>query len=285
MRLVIVGYGYSSRAIHAAVQGETETVTVTTTKADKADALQAEGLRAAVFDGTEPSTALAEALGTATHLLMSAAPDAEGDPLLHHHALADAPNLQWAGYLSTVGVYGDAQGGWVDEASPAAPRSARSKARLVAEQAWRTQAERCGVALTILRLAGIYGPGRSPLDRIRAGTSRRIIKAGQVFNRIHVDDIARLGAGAMRAQTDGVLNGADDEPAPPQTVIEHAASLLGVEPPPALDFETADLTPMARSFYGENKRVSNARAKELFGPFTHPTYREGLAALMSAPSA
>jgi nucleoside-diphosphate-sugar epimerase len=193
--------------------------------------------------------------------------------------LADTSNLQWAGYLSTVGVYGDHDGAWVDEETPVDPQSKRSRMRVDAENAWLHRQAVVGFELGIFRLAGIYGPGRSALDKVRDGTARRIIKPGQVFNRIHVDDIGRVVAAAATRGAGGVFNVSDDEPGPPQDVIAHAADLLGVDAPPEVLFEEADLSPMGRSFYGENKRVSNARIKQAFGPMLYPTYREGLAAL------
>lgn len=280
MRLVIIGYGYSSKAIHKALAGQLESLTVTTTKTDKADRLKAQGLDAVVFDGFTVPATLDEALREATHLIVSAAPTDGGDPLLTRFEIANARTLTWVGYLSTVGVYGDHGGAWIDETTPAIPRSARSKARRAVETAWEEQASALGIELGLLRLAGIYGPGRSALDKVRAGTARRIVKPGQVFNRIHVEDIGRVVASAAIGTVGGIFNVCDDEPGPPQDVITHAADLLGVEPPPEVAFEDADLSPMGRSFYGENKRVSNARLKEAFGPMLYPTYREGLAGLL-----
>lgn len=280
MRLVIVGYGYSSRAIHGALDKSFHHLAVTCRTQEKADKLKAEGLDAVVFDGTAPSRDLQAALDQATHLVMSAGPDESGDPLLRHHTLASAPALQWAGYLSTVGVYGDHQGAWVDETTELRPVSTRSRQRVAAEQAWQNATSSQGTTLGLFRLAGIYGRNRSALDKVRAGTARRIIKPGQVFNRIHVADIGRVVAAAARSGGDGQFNVTDDLPCPPQDVVTHAAALLGVEPPPEVTFEEADLSPMGRSFYGENKRVSNARIKQAFGPLLYPTYREGLASLL-----
>jgi len=280
IRLAIVGYGYSSRAIHKALDGKLESLVVTTRKAEKADRLRGEGLNALVFDGTAPSDDLTSALASATHLIMSAAPGDVGDPLLAQHEIAVAQDLQWVGYLSTVGVYGNHDGAWIDETTPADPQSKRSKLRVAAEKAWLYRQAKIGFALGIFRLAGIYGQGRSALDKVRDGTARRIIKPGQVFNRIHVDDIGRVVASAVAQGVGGIFNVTDDEPCPPQDVIAHASSLVGVEPPPEIAFEDADLSPMGRSFYGENKRVSNAKIKQAFGPMLYPTYREGLAGLL-----
>ncbi|WP_375571532.1 SDR family oxidoreductase [Ahrensia marina] len=280
MRLVIVGYGYSSRAIHQALDNGFESLTVTTRTAEKAEQLRADGLDAVVFDGTAPSDGLASALASATHLIMSAAPGDVGDPLLAQHEIAVARDLQWVGYLSTVGVYGNHDGAWIDETTPADPQSKRSKLRVAAEKAWLHRQAKIGFALGVFRLAGIYGQGRSALDKVRDGTARRIIKPGQVFNRIHVDDIGRVVASGAAQSVGGIFNVTDDEPCPPQNVIAHASSLVGVEPPPEIAFEDADLSPMGRSFYGENKRVSNAKIKKAFGPMLYPTYREGLAGLL-----
>jgi nucleoside-diphosphate-sugar epimerase len=186
----------------------------------------------------------------------------------------------WVGYLSTTGVYGDRAGGWVDEDSELRPVNARSRWRVEAERAWAES----GLPVEIFRLAGIYGPGRSAFDRLREGRAQRIVKEGQLFSRIHVDDIAAALAASIATPRPGaVWNLADDEPAPPEDVIEHAARLLGLPVPPAIPFETAELTPMARSFYAESKRVSNRRLRETLGvALAHPTYREGLAAILAA---
>jgi len=190
------------------------------------------------------------------------------------------PKLAWIGYLSTVGVYGDHGGGWVDETTPLKPVSQRSVERVAAEGAWEAIAASRGVPLAILRLSGIYGPGRNAFVNLAEGKARRLVKPGQVFNRIHVEDIA----GSLQLLADdaigGIFNVTDDEPAPPQDVVEFAAKLAAVPVPPEIDFDTATLSPMARSFYGENKRVSNARMKRTGYTFSYPTYREALAALI-----
>jgi nucleoside-diphosphate-sugar epimerase len=237
-----------------------------------------------LFDGVHAGAGVREALAAATHVLVSVPPGPDADPVLRWHGddLAGARNVRWVGYLSTVGVYGDWQGAWVDEDSPARPVSARSRWRLAAEHAWRAFGERSGRRLLIFRLAGIYGPGRSAIDNLKTGTARRIVKPGQVFNRIHVDDLAAVLAAAMT--TDGsqheTYNVADDEPAPPQDVVAFAAGLLGFPPPPEIPFEQAELSPMAASFYGENKRVKNERMKRVLDvTLAYPTYREGLRAI------
>ena len=203
--------------------------------------------------------------------------------LLHHAAdILAAPRLGWIGYYSTVGVYGDAGGEWIDESAPTEPLSARNRYRLEAEESWRELAAQKGVPLAVLRLAGIYGPGRSPFEKLENGTARRVVKPGQVFNRIHVTDIGAITAAAARARLSGTFNLADDEPAPPQDVIAHAARLLGVAPPPEIPFEEADLSPMAKTFYAGNRRVSNAKIKSALSyAFRYPTYREGHAAILA----
>lgn len=284
MRLVIAGYGYSSAAIVHQLAGGWESLTVTVRSGEKAARLAAEGIPAVVFDGQDIRAPLAEALGAATHLVMSAPPGEAGDPFLT--ALDSVglalPALKRAIYLSTVGVYGDHGGAWVDENSPLRPVSLRSRQRVAAEAAWQGFAAARGVDLGIFRLSGIYGPGRSAIDNLRAGTARRIVKPGQVFNRIHVGDIGAAVATALRHEGPlGVFNLTDDEPCPPQDVVAHAAGMLGMNPPPEIPFEAADLSPMGRSFYGENKRVANGQIKRALGyAFRYPTYREGLAACL-----
>jgi nucleoside-diphosphate-sugar epimerase len=186
-------------------------------------------------------------------------------------------------YLSTIGVYGDHAGAWVDETTPTAPLSPRGRERVLAEAQWQALGQQRGAPVAVLRLPGIYGPGRSAFDSLRAGQARRIVKPGQVFNRVHVDDIAGGIAAAITCRADGVFNITDDLPSPPQDVIAHAAALLGMPPPPEVAFEDANLTPMARSFYSECKRAANGRAKLVLGwQPRYPSYREGLAAILAA---
>ncbi len=285
MRLVILGYGYSSASIARKIRPSLASLHVTARSPEKVTRLRAEGLEAFAFDGTSISDDLAAALETATHLLISAPPGEVGDPLLNAPGFAALvmPALKRIAYLSTVGVYGDHQGAWVDETSELRPISQRSRQRVQAETAWLEFAAARQLDLGIFRLSGIYGPGRSAIDNLRAGTARRIVKPGQVFNRIHVGDIGGAVAKALWHMAPlGVFNLTDDEPCPPQEVVAHAAGLLGVAPPPEIPFEAADLSPMGRSFYGENKRVSNARIKRELGyAFRYPTYREGLAACLN----
>jgi nucleoside-diphosphate-sugar epimerase len=283
--LLAVGLGYSAAAIAARLDGWR--IIGTARSGSGLAEIASKGHEAVSFDGSAPSPALRSVIGEATHLLVSAPPEADGDPLLRRHAddLRRAPNLVWIGYLSTVGVYGDHQGAWVDETTPPSPISLRSRWRWEAEQAWQAFAAETGRVSQIYRLAGIYGPGRNSLERLRAGQERRIEKPGQVFNRTHVADIAVIVEAGIRAagRATGIFNVADDEPALPQDVIAYAAELLGLEPPPLIAWDQADLSPMAKSFYAENKRVRNERIKRDLGvTLIYPTYREGLRALASA---
>lgn len=286
--LVCVGLGYSARAVADRLAGDPSWRITGTARSARsaADITSGTGrVTGVAFDGTEPSAALAAALGEATHVLVSAAPDSSGDPLLNRHRadIAGAKSLAWIGYLSTIGVYGDHDGRWIDETAELRPVSQRSRQRVAAEDAWMALARESGARLQIFRLAGIYGPGRSAIDKVLDGTARRIIKPGQVFNRIHVTDIANaVLAGLSGAGTHTVYNVTDDEPAPPQDVIAHAAHLLGLPVPPDIPFEDANLSAMGRSFYGELKRVKNERMKSDLGVrLSYPSYREGLAALAS----
>ncbi len=281
--LFVFGFGYSARATAIILQAGGWRVSGTIRSADRLSAMEKEGLPAVLFSDRE---AVQSALQTATHLIVSTPPGDAGDPALaaYGQALREAPALRWIGYLSTIGVYGDHRGEWVDEETPIAAASpGRKSARIEAEKAWSEFANERGLPLDIFRLAGIYGPGRSPLDRIRAGDARRIVKAGQVFNRIHVEDIAQTVIAAIRRDRRAgvhVFNVSDDEPAPPQDVLLYAAELLGAPPPPEIPFEEADLSPMGRSFYDDNKRVHNTKIKRELGVLLrYPTYREGLQAL------
>jgi nucleoside-diphosphate-sugar epimerase len=287
VRLFVFGMGYTAGAVVRRLAPRLQAAWGTTREAKKAAMLESAGVKRLLFDGGAHDEAISEALATASHVLVSIAPGDAGDPVLTHfrNDLA-ALEPQAVVYLSTVGVYGDHGGAWVDEASECRPVSARSRRRLEAEAAWRLFARETGVPVAILRLAGIYGPGRSAFDKLRDGTARRIVKPGQVFNRIHVEDIAAAVDAVFAARADGTFNVADDEPAPPQDVVACAAELLGMPPPPEAPFDTADLTPMARSFYGENKRVRNERLRrDLAVRLAFPSYREGLAAILTGTGA
>lgn len=282
--LLSFGHGYSARALTALLPPQDWTVIGTTRSPEKAERLRESGIQALVYPDPSGMAAVEVALHQATHLLVSAGPKQQGDPVLSRlcdQIAGAAPRLTWAGYLSTTGVYGDHGGDWVDETTPLRPSTQRGQWRKQAEEAWSAVP---GLPLHIFRLAGIYGPGRGPFAKVRAGTARRIIKAGQVFSRIHVDDIAQvLAASIARPNPGAAYNVCDDDPAPPQEVIAHAADLLGVPVPPEISFEAADMTPLARSFYAENKRVRNDRIKSDLGVnLIYPTYREGLAAMMRA---
>ncbi len=283
--LFCFGFGYSARALATRLMERGWRVTGTCRSAEKAAALETAGIAPVIFDGTEPIENLAAHLPPGSRLLTSVPPDADGDPVvrLHGAELAElAVRLSWVGYLSTTGVYGDHDGEWVDERSALTPATERGRRRLRAERQWiRLQAHR-SLPVHLFRLAGIYGPGRNQLARIKSGTARRIVKAGQVFSRIHVDDIAAILEASIRQPAPGrAYNVCDDLAAPPQDVIAHAADLLGTPPPPLINFEDAELSPMAASFYAESKRVCNDRIKHELGvELVYPTYKEGLKALV-----
>lgn len=282
-RLFCFGLGFSARALAERLMARGWHVAGTTRSAERAAALAAQGIGVFLFDRGRPLDDAAAALAGTTHLLSSVPPDAEGDPVIDQHGpdLAALTDLSWAGYLSTTGVYGDRGGGWVDEDSTLEPTGERGRRRVAAEAAWLAL-ERQPVHL--FRLAGIYGPGRNALETVRAGRARRIDKPGQVFSRIHVTDIASvLEASIAKPNPGAAYNVCDDQAAPPEAVIAHACELLGAEPPPLIPFEEAELSPMGRSFYRDNKRVSNRRIKEELGvALAYPDYRAGLAALLAA---
>ncbi len=284
--ILSLGHGYSAQALGRILIPNGWRVIGTTRSAEKAAKFEAEGKEPLIWPGAD----LEEAMAEASYVLVSAGPEAEGDPVLRHTRdliSKAAPHLKWVGYLSTTGVYGDHSGGWVDEATALTPSTRRGQLRVEAEGAWQALAQETGLPLHIFRLAGIYGPGRGPFAKVRDGTARRIIKAGQVFSRIHVEDIAQvLAASIARPNPGAIYNLCDDDPAPPEDVIEHAAKLLSLPIPPAVDYETAEMTPMARSFYAESKRVSNTRIKEELGVrLLYPDYRAGLAALLEIEKA
>ena len=271
--LLILGFGYSAAAIGENMHEYFDKISVTnrsqtTSPDDQFDRL--------VFDGNELSAALKQAIAGATHVLISIGPNESGDPVINNcrDALLAAEAIEWIGYLSTVGVYGNHDGSWVDENTKCKPVSLRSKMRLDAEQSWQELADLKGIPLAIFRLSGIYGPGRNAFVNIDKGRSRRLVKKQQVFNRVHRDDIVNAVEKAIELKAKGIFNISDDEPAPPQDVVTYAHQLRDLEPPPEIDFETADITPMARSFYGENKRVSNNKSKlELGIEYSWPNYR------------
>jgi nucleoside-diphosphate-sugar epimerase len=292
MRLFCFGFGYSAQALARSLQGAACRVAGTVREPAKRRALAAAGVDSFVFDGAAPLRNAAEALAGTTHLLVSAPPDDAGDPVLRHHAsdiaalVETAPGLRWVGYLSTTAVYGDHAGGWVDEETPVSPTSARASRRVAAESAWLDLWRARSVPVHIFRLAGIYGPGRNALVDVRRRTAKRIGKPGQVFSRIHVDDIAAALAASMARPNPGrIYNVCDDEPAPGSDVVMHACQLLGASCPPEVPFEQAapTMSEMARSFYADNKRVRNNRMKRELGVILrYPNYRAGLDALLAA---
>lgn len=286
MNLFIFGLGFSGRTIAERRLARGDTVTGTVRSHDKAQALSAAGIPARVFGPDGRDNAIDAGVAGSEALLISVPPGTGGDPVLAAYArqIAAAPNLRWIGYLSTIGVYGDHGGAWVDEQTPATPTNARSIERAAAEQAWLAFGAANNIAVQIFRLAGIYGPGQSQLVQLARGTARRIVKPGQVFNRIHVEDIARaVDASLDRPRAGAIYNVTDNEPAPPQDVVTFAASLCGVAPPREISLDDAGLTAMGRSFYAESKRVRNDLLRNELGvTLAYPTYREGLTALRAA---
>ena len=287
MKLIVFGLGYTAQAFVRRVAPRFDTIVATRRTLPATASGGREGVDLRAFPGEEE--ALARDVAEADAILVSVPPDparpAPHDPVLaaFADAIRNAPKLRWLGYLSTIGVYGDHDGGWVDEDTPPRPVSRRSKARLVTEEAWLGLE---GVPAHVFRIAGIYGPGRSAFDKLAAGTAQRIVKPGQVFNRAHVEDIAAiLDASLARPSPDAIYNVTDDEPSPPQDVIVEAARLAGIEPPPEIPYDEAGLSPMAASFWGETKRVSNRRIREELGvSLAYPTYREGLRGILERRS-
>lgn len=277
--LLSFGHGYSARALSRILLPQDWRIIGTTRDEDKAVRLMNEGVEPRIWPGAD----MIPALNAATHILISAGPDDAGDPILAQletEIAARADQFEWVGYLSTTGVYGDHNGDWVDEETPLTPATKRGIARVEAEAAWQAIPD---LPLHIFRLAGIYGPGRGPFAKVRNGTARRIIKQGQVFSRTHVADIARILAASIKKPNIGSMyNVCDNDPAPPEDVIAYAAELLGMPIPEAIDYETADMTPMARSFYAESKKVRNDKIKtELGVELLYPDYKTGLKALLA----
>lgn len=287
-KLFIFGAGYSGRALALHMLQRQWDVVGTTRSPEKAAALSAEGVSALIFEGT-PTREIREALASTTHLLVSIAPshgmgskqsgsgsldpalEALGSDIREH-----MPHLEWIGYWSTVGVYGDHGGDWVDEAAECRPASRRAQMRVDAEAEWQKLGRDTDIPVAILRLGGIYGPGRNAFLKLEEGTAKRIVKPGQVFSRIHVEDIAGSTALLAEKRMGGIFNIADDQPGPPQDVIAYAAQLMSLKPPPEIPFEEADMSPMARSFYSDNKRIANAGIKEAGYRFAYPDYRVAL---------
>ncbi len=287
-RLFSIGFGYVAKAFAARLADKGWRIAGTTRSEEKVGEMREAGVAPVIWDGEDLGFELlgGGSLDGATAILISTPPGDLGCPALL--AAADAITAQkgaigWIGYLSTNGVYGDHGGAWVDEESALKGNSERAQRRIEAEEAWRRFCARRDLPLTIFRLPGIYGPGRSALDSVRAGKAKRIYKKGQVFSRMHVDDIAAALEASMTApRAHDLYNLCDDEPGPPQDIVAYACGLLGMEPPPLIPIEDASLSEMAQSFYADNKRVSNQRMKSAFGmKLAYPTYREGLNAIFN----
>lgn len=286
-RLFCFGLGYSARALAAALSGEGFNIAGTVREEDAAVKLRREGFEVHVFSRERPLADAAAVLAGTTHILSSVPPDDRGDPVMDVHGmdiLNIGSGLRWIGYLSTTGVYGDRQGGWVDEESTLEPSGERGMRRAAAEAQWLDLWWEDGLPVQVFRLAGIYGPGRNALDEVKSGRARRVVKPGQVFSRVHVADIAAvLRASIARPVPGRIYNVCDDEAAPPQDVIAFAAALLGRDPPPEIPFEKAILSDMAKSFYADNKRVRNERIKNELGVrLRYPDYRAGLRAILES---
>jgi hypothetical protein len=281
--LLCFGLGYSALVLARRLAGSGWVVSGTCRTVEKAVSLRAAGFGAHLFDRDRHLSR--EALDGTTHIVVSIPPDAIGDPVLavQGNQIAELPGLSWVGYLSTTGVYGDWGGAWIDETAELRPTGERGRRRVAAEEGWLDLWRARGVPVHIFRLAGIYGPGRSAFETLRAGTAKRIDKPAQVFSRIHVDDLANvLIASIARRRPGAVYNVCDDDPSPPEAVVAHAAALLGVPLPPLVPLDAAGLSPMARSFYRDNKRVSNRLIKtELQVSLRYPDFRAGLAGILA----
>jgi nucleoside-diphosphate-sugar epimerase len=278
--LLCFGFGFSARTLAARLDKPAWKISATSRDQEGISEINAQGFRELLFDSK------LQIAPEVTHLLISAPPDETGDPVLklfQEQLQRLSKQLQWVGYLSTTGVYGDRGGDWVDEDSPLEPNTARGHRRLEAERSWLKLHKDSGLPVHLFRLAGIYGPGRNQLLTVQNGSAKRIIKSGQIFSRVHVDDIAGVLAASIAKTNPGrAYNVCDDEPCPPQEVVAYAANLLGLPVPPEIPYEDANLSLMAKSFYADSKRVSNRRMKNELGyKLLHPNYREGLSALKS----
>jgi nucleoside-diphosphate-sugar epimerase len=286
--LICFGFGYSAEYFAAAYGDKFDRIVGTVRGNERAailNAYQAPRVQAVVFDGRQASLELTQAVAEASGVLVSIPPDHHGDPVLavFGEALSRAGHLREIVYLSTIGVYGDRGGQWVDEATAPHPDLGRASVRLLAERAWQSLGEDSGAGVAVLRLAGIYGPGQNALEQVARGKARRVVKPGQIFNRIHVADIAQAIDAAFTRRVSGIFNVADDAPSPPGDPIVYAAQLLGMEPPPEIPFAQAaqTMSPMALSFWQECRRVKNDKLKRELGvALRYPTYREGLRALL-----
>jgi nucleoside-diphosphate-sugar epimerase len=285
MNIFCFGLGYSAERFHQLYSNDVNSFTGTTRSPEKQAALKAKGVEAHVMTPGRDNPALEAAMSSADYLLVSAAPDGAGDPILREYEtqLMRCSRLKCIIYWSTVGVYGDHGGRWIDETAPLKAISERGQRRIIAEKAWTALGKKLGISVQLHRLAGIYGPTRSLIDDYREGTARRIIKEGQVFNRIHVDDIAgAVFKGFHHPEMTGPFNICDDLPCPPQDVVVFASEILGMPPPSEIPFAEAILSPMGRSFYSESKRCSNKRLKQDLGyEMRYPTYESGLQAILT----
>jgi nucleoside-diphosphate-sugar epimerase len=282
--LLCFGLGFSATTVAKRLAAKGWTISATSRSTAGMKAAETLGYHGFVFDGTAPLSS--GTFDSITHVLMSAPPDSDGDPVLLQHTadfVGRVRQFEWIAYLSTTGVYGDHRGAMVTEETALTPNTERGHRRLMAERQWLELWRACGLPVHIFRLAGIYGQGRNQLLSVLDGSARCITKPGQVFNRIHVEDIATVLEASIKKPNPGqAYNVCDDEACPPQNVVEHAARLLGLPVPTNIPFDEADLSPMARSFYADSKRVSNARIKRELGvTLAYPTYREGLEALAS----
>ena len=287
-RLFCFGFGYVADYLTRALKTEDESWRILGTTRDpiKRSALKDRGYQIYLFDDDHPVVHPTYALEDVTHILISTPPKDDGDAVFNMHAedIIKLPNLEWIGYLSATSVYGDRGGGWVSEKSEVKPNNKRGSRRAKAEEQWRKAARIHGIPLHVFRLAGIYGPGRNALDSIRAGIARRISKPGHAFNRVHIDDIIQVLMASIKAPNPGqVYNVADDNPAESQEVTAYAAYMLGIDPPPLVPLEEANLPPMAMSFYKDNKRVDNTKIKEELGvELLHPDFKSGMQACLKA---
>lgn len=287
-KIFCFGFGYTAGFLSERLMVAGWSVAGTTTDPEKKPFLKKNGIEAWLFDRNHSIPDPLCTFEDVTHVLLSVPPDAEGDPVFDAHGpdLARMKNLKWVGYLSTTGVYGNHDGNWIDETTPPAPDSRRGSVRLRAEQHWQSLYLNEGLPLHIFRLAGIYGPGRSAIDSVRSGTARCIEKAGHVFNRIHVEDVAQvLQASMNKPQPGSIYNLADDMPSPSHDVIRFACNLIGIAPPPLIPFDQAEMAPIVRSFYKDNKRIRNDKIKNELGiTLSYPDYRSGLQACLAVES-
>jgi nucleoside-diphosphate-sugar epimerase len=286
MKLFIFGMGYSATYIAQRLAARGAAITATVRSQAKADLLSGSGYTMRLFATADRDETIEREIADGDAVLVSVPPGAQRDPVLqvYRDDLAATAHLRWIGYLSTVGVYGDHRGGWVNETTVPTPMDEASRRRLDVERQWLEFGETYRIPVHIFRLAGIYGPGRNQLIQLAEGKARRIVKPGQVFNRIHVEDIAQMIEASLgRPRAGAIYNGADNEPAPPQDVVAFAAALCGMEPPPEIPYERAELTPMSQSFFSQTRRVRNRLLRDELGVVLHyPTYREGLIALRAA---